>query len=272
MSALADWLKSPDCKIEFLRLDYTYLGDEQLAILAGGLKENSTVKRLSLRTINEGEEEMTDITQGLQYLWTVWENPSSALENVCLEDNKIQDDALIGLASVLEGKRKLKVLDLSSSCEFITIKGWAALSKHLRGPDCVLHTLKVTQVDDFAAVVIAVSLRENATLKKLGFGYMYHATSTCMDALRRALCDKSSVSNTYNSNHTLCDLDARYFDPPFELPSELTFYLDLNKNNNKTEVAMKKIAHVSASTPPIDESAWRMMDFLGLADLQTYEF
>ena len=227
---LAEWLKSPDCKLNTLDLDCTHIGDVQLAILAGGLKENSTVKYLSL----DYSENDNDTTQGVRELWTVWENPNSTLENVSI-DKEIKDDEVNDLVGALVGKRKLKTLDLSSSCREITIKGWKALAMHLKSPDCVLSTLKVSHANDDGAIVIAESLTNNTTLKSLNLVLHSSITTNGLDALTQALCNKSSIADTYNSNHTLCDLDVT------QLSSDLSLYLDLNKNNNRADAARKKI-------------------------------
>ena len=55
--------------------------------------------------------------------------------------------------------------------------------------------------------------------------------------MSNALCDTSSVNNTYLSNHTLEDVGQHYGD----LPSDVELYLDMNKCTNKRLVGMKKI-------------------------------
>ena len=60
------------------------------------------------------------------------------------------------------------------------------------------------------------------------------------------VCNKSSIIDTYNSNHILQDLN--YF------PDDLESYLELNKNEDKEEVARQKILQTHFSTGDGDTS------------------
>ena len=54
-------------------------------------------------------------------------------------------------------------------------------------------------------------------------------------AVSSLICNKTSIMNTYNSNHTLFEHHCNY------LPDDLESYLNLNGNKDKVEVARQKI-------------------------------
>ena len=70
-------------------------------------------------------------------------------------------------------------------------------------------------------------------------------------AVSSLLCNKTSIMDTYNSNHTLQDLgcDPSYssLDEGLELPDDLILYLELNRNEDKVEVARQKILQTQFS-------------------------
>ena len=72
--------------------------------------------------------------------------------------------------------------------------------------------------------------------------------------------NKTSIMNTYNSNHTLCNLGLNQ--DGMDLPDDLISYLDLNKNKDKAEVARQKILQTHFSTEDNDTS--NMQDLLDM--------
>ena len=250
MLALASWLRDPNCTLKILILTHVELQDYDLATLAGGLKENSTVEKLNLNCVNHQEG---NITQGLQELWSVWDNSQSRLEDISLYNNHIGDDALNDLVNAPAGKQKLRHLNIMGS-ENITRIGWMALATHLQSPECSMTELKINHVDDDGAIIIANSLAKCTSLKKLFVGSPSDSniTRTGFHAFTQALCDKSSVINTFESNHSLEFLDIS------PSASDLSFYLDLNKNNNRADAARKKIIKTHLSGEMVVKS------FLGL--------
>jgi len=63
-------------------------------------------------------------------------------------------------------------------------------------------------------------------------------TERSWEAISTLLCNKTSILETYNSNHTLEDL-GYYFEG--DTGNDLVPYLELNENKNKAEVARQKI-------------------------------
>ena len=74
-----------------------------------------------------------------------------------------------------------------------------------------------------------------------------------LEVVSTLLCNKSSIMNTYNSNHTLhrfCEY----------LPDEQDSYLKLNRNEDKVEVARQKILQIHFS----DDATTNIQEFLDM--------
>ena len=272
---LAALLKDPKCALKCLDLSGSLRVIDYMDIIAGGLRQNKSMKKLVLHCINSGGRSNSN---KLQALWSVWDNPESRLEDIGLAANGIGDDTVIALFNSLVGKRKLKRLGLElntfpsarfawsstlpSHCIInsgldpndcrnrLTAPGWDAISNHLRSPDCVLEELQLGAITDNdtdinAMESIADALAHNQTLNGLYFEDHANAYSTSKvynNILARVLCNKSSIMDTYNSNHTLTVWQRRLSQSWYSLYSaDLGSYLEINKNNSKADAARKKI-------------------------------
>ena len=140
----------------------------------------------------------------------------------------------------------LKVLDLSGNK--IDNDGCDALATLLGNPNCNLQSLNLrdNEIEFEGLKAIANGLSKNKKLQVLIIGiYRNHAS-----IFSRLLCDKSSINQTYLSNHTLQNLgDGRYLN--LQLPSLLA----LNKKKNKSHVAILKIlkSHPNIDMEPLFE-------------------
>lgn len=135
-------------------------------------------------------------------------------------------------------------------------------SFHLRDSDCTANGLrtfprllqpssKVIALDlgmnDFSDEVIndfANMLANNSALTTLHIGGD-KITDRSWAALSHALCDESSIKNTYSSNHTLHTLEkfdyVRGDDVRAVIPGDLSALLRMNKNQGKSSVRRQKI-------------------------------
>ena len=95
-------------------------------------------------------------------------------------------------------------------------------------------------------------MAHNKTLEQLLLGECYDTdeetsliTEKAWEAVSTLLCNKTSIMDTYNSNHTLYDV----FYGDDNDHKEVNSYLDLNENKDKAEVARQKIlqTHFSSS-------------------------
>lgn len=222
------WFVDPTCTLKSLIFDNTEIAKGGFADLADGLNKNTSVKELSL-------DNCGDITNnGLRALWRAWKNNKSVLESISLGNNNVRDDVLVDLSSNLIGKRKLKCLMLNGA--HITIKGWQALARHLQSPDSVLANLVVGSISDDGAIELANSLAGNTALRELQLDRF--DSSPVQNAFLRVLCNKSSIDDTYNSNHALrrVRISGRR-----RLPLSVLSQLDINRFYNHVDAARKKI-------------------------------
>jgi hypothetical protein len=96
------------------------------------------------------------------------------------------------------------------------------------------------------------ALEGNSTLKELDIGYdsddALFIDAWVWELFDRVLCDKTSIVNTYTSNHTLCEFmiygywrDFRDEGGYSEVQDHVDYLLSVNENDNKGEVARQKI-------------------------------
>lgn len=273
---LAALLKDPNCTLKSLDLSGSYDMIDYMDTIVEGLKENKSIKKLVLHCVNSRGK---DNSNKLQVLWKVWDNAESRLEDIGLAANGIGDDTVIALFNSLVGKRKLKRLilelntipstlsdytwsstlsdyisdsrlDPSDYRNHLTVAGWNAISNHLKSPDCILEELQLGTITDNdtdinAMESIAGALAHNQTLNGLYFKDHANADSTAKvyNTLACALCNKSSIMDTYKSNHSLKEIWQRHLSRSWYslCSADLGFYLEINKNNNKADAARKKI-------------------------------
>ncbi len=130
------------------------------------------------------------------------------------------------------------------SCDPPTKEFWDELhldlAQLLRCHDCSLEELNVRKIKllaDNAITRIATSLVGNTTLKSLSMDTR-NLTMRGKDSLLALICDSTSITSTYNSNHTLYFLGGLSKVPTF------SSYLQLNqKVLDKRLVATAKIFH-----------------------------
>ena len=81
------------------------------------------------------------------------------------------------------------------------------------------------------------------------------------EAISTLLCNKASIMDTYNSNHTLQD-PGDYAYPLDTIPKNLVDSLELNENKDKVEVARQKIlrAHFSGD----NDDSTNVQEFLDM--------
>ena len=228
--------------LEDLDLDYNAIGDEGAAALGNSLADNKTLKNLSL------QENRNITTTG----WTAFARClfNSSLEVLGLSGNTINDEGATTLSNALANNVKLTELDLSNNLN-ITSSGWMAMSSLLQQPNSSLEIFCLSStgnhITDEVAIAFANALVNNTSLRWLQFGDDHAITTRGWTALSSTLCDKSSIERIYSSNHTLEGVGWE--------PGELASSLQLNRNNNKAEVARQKILqyHFSGGNTKVEE-------------------
>ena len=225
LGSLSDWLQTAVLNLDELRLSHCAITDEGLQTLAEGAANHS--KDLALT----GNDSIT--VSGLKYLSTSLQSDSCLLENLHLGFCAITNE---GLQALAEGAAsQCKDLDLTGN-DSIKASGLKYLSTSLQSESCRLEKLDLSYVGigDDGAEVLARGLIGNKSLRCLPLHVDVEnedeiaITPAGWSAFSTALCDTSSVNNTYLSNHTIQEFwDDNVED--FDIDDEsVVLYLQLN--------------------------------------------
>jgi Ran GTPase-activating protein (RanGAP) involved in mRNA processing and transport len=208
------------------------LDDEAANAIGESLAMNTTLKKLDM-SLN------TDITSdGWIEFFDMLLQSKCSLEELNVSRNSIDDDGAEALVDLLITMRDFHTLHLrASDC---TANGLRTFTRLLQ-PSSKVTTLDLGRnrfndevINDFANVVA-----NNSTLTTLHIGGD-KITDRSWAALSHALCDETSIENTYSSNHTLHTLE-KFDDVRAEIPDNLSTLLRLNKNQDKSSVRRQKI-------------------------------
>ena len=202
--------------------------------------------------------------------------------------SNIDNEGLQLLIPLVSRMSSLKFLGLGSTSK-VTLNGWQALTGYLQSPTALEELyLHENHVNNDTVIAFASALAHNKTLKLISLDdpcdprparYVFLGddddnnddseednvdeddepiTERGWTAVSNILCNKTSIMDTYNSNHTLHDVshDSQYRHN--DLPDDLVSYLVINENQNKTEVARQKILQTHFSD--IDTSNQEFID------------
>jgi len=153
----------------------------------------------------------------------------------------------------------LRELNISNN-RSITVKKLATM---LKMPGIKLENL-VMGIDnireDEGALIITNALAGNSTLKNLHIVNDWSITAEGWTHFSKLLCDTSSVNKTYLSNHTLADMSPQYSN----IPNHIQSLLDSNKNENKEQIATRKILkhHSHFNVQPFFEWEFKVLPLL----------
>ena len=180
-----------------------------------------------------------------------------------LDNNSIDDEALQLLVGLVSNMSSLKNLNLSAT-QSATPTGWQALTRYLRSPHFALKELDLGQnhINDDALIAFTSALAHNHTLEALNLfectdedGF-FSITDSGWRAASYILCNKTSIKDTFNSNHTFHIFSGG------DNNDELKSCSDLNRNRDKVEVARQKILQSHFSTE--DDMATNIQEFLDM--------
>ena len=245
-----------------VKLDITYnkIGSTCVAALGSLLNSMNTLKTLVMNGmiyLNDAENSSEHMTpQGWVRLFTTLQDSDLNLVKLYLGENQIDDEGMQLLIPLVSNMNSLKHLGLS--CNYsLTPTGWQALiTGYLQSPNFALEKLYLgsNNINDDTVVALTSALIHNETLKELDLeGCEYDSdndeqeveesiTEIGWEALSTLLCNKTSILDTYNSNHTLEYVGEIH-------PTDyLVSYLALNINEDKVEVARQKILQTHFSS------------------------
>ncbi|KAK1733230.1 leucine-rich repeat protein [Skeletonema marinoi] len=224
LDVLSNGLRGIGSSLKVLTLSDNSISNEGLSTLVEALQTCTSLERLHLSS-NDFSSAAAGLSSLSDWLW----NAPMNLKNLGIECCSINDD---GLHAVVEGAAihcKELYLDGNGS---ITSAGLSYLSNAIRSDSCRVETLWLQgiPIGDDGTEVLARGLANNKSVRSmyLGDSVDVSVTSAGWLAFSTALCDTSSVNNTYLSNHTICDIwNEDDEDRPIP-PQYISLHLQLN--------------------------------------------
>ena len=212
---------------------------------------------------------------GWQTFFTSLQETNSNLVNLFLGSNKIDNHGMeLLMRRLVSNMISLKHLSLRYN-DLVSPTGWQALTGYLQSPNFALETLDLegNNINDDIVTAFTSALVNNKTLEQI---HLYQEVDSDSDydadvdnelitergweAMSTLLCNKSSMLDTYNSNHTLHKVSDNHEE--MNLPDDLVSYLELNENKDKAEVIRQKIVqtHFSGSGDCVSSKMQVLLD------------
>jgi len=226
---------SKNRSIKFLKLVHFNFRRARLDFLHPFVVDNGNLADLRLREcqLNRHDVQMLANAFGRR------RNPAS-IKYIAITGEGINDDSVQAIVELSDYCPQLIYLELS--CSSIGDRGCKGLAALLENPRSNLKhlILNYNPFGDEGAQVLANAIADNKRLEQLAVDGCRAMSPRGWGAFFQVVCDPSSVSATYRSNHTLCKM-WELFSP--SIPPELRTALQGNEENNKIIAARKKILH-----------------------------
>ncbi|EJK66341.1 hypothetical protein THAOC_12749 [Thalassiosira oceanica] len=230
-----------------LTLAYLNLSTNSCAALRGVFPRMATIREVVLRGNSLDDDCTRLLAQGL--------SGCKQIQSLKLCHNRISDNGLDVLVQGLPASVDALLLsgnDITLARHVLLLRfrvlniwgntlcpgGTRVIASSLANPECRLEYLYLSQsnIGDDGTAILADSLRNNQSLVLISLGNN-NITERGWNAILSILCDTSSINATYNSNHTLQDLDG--YD--VLIPQDVEMMLHLNQGKDKRRVAANKI-------------------------------
>lgn len=233
--ALVDIVSSSKSKLSSLDIGRgRNINDQCIYRLANALCcKNSKLKELSIECC------VSITSEGWKALALTLQQPDCKLENLRISDNvQVNDQVAFAFSSALATNSTLRVLDLSGNG--IREVGFASFERALSNPTTALDSLDLSEnhstMNERARNTLARSLIGNYKLKTLSITWERgDYGSYNQDEFFQLLCNKSSILDTYHSNHTLFEIGI----DEEHITNEVKTLLQLNKSSTAPSVASR---------------------------------
>eukprot|EP00985_Skeletonema_marinoi_P007535 scaffold3316_cov94-Skeletonema_marinoi.AAC.18 len=252
LSALAAALANCT-SLKWLDLSDNDFSNEGLSVLVDALANCTSLKWLDL-----SDNDFSLAAAGLVSLSDWLQIAALNLNKLRLRDCDINDEGLQAMAGTVN---HCKDLDLSSN-QSITASGLRYLSASLQSENCCLKNLYLGWMDTVngGVEVLARGLVGNKVLRRLHLRIEgqedFEIPPAGWDALSKALCDTSTINNTYLSNHIIQELyywehgDEDYFN--IDIDERVVQYLQLNKEDPQYAARCKILmSHTHLNMTPL---------------------
>jgi len=261
-------LQTRGTKLQKLDICGNAIGDISVTALGSLFSNMSTLK-----TLDMGSAALVT-SQGWVSFFTTLQESNLDLVELNLNSNSIDDEGIQLLVRLVSRMRSLTHLYLGAN-RLVSPTGWGALTSPLQSPSCALEELYLdgNKISDDTLTAFKSALGDNRTLKRLSLSLERctmdedasdneddneEFTERGWEALSSLLCNKTSIIDTYTSNHTL-QYVCRGYAVDLTLPGDLASSLELNRNKDKAEVARQKILQTHFSTKDCDSSKLQVL-------------
>jgi len=243
--SLFNSLQTSNTKLKKLSISGNEIGNRGSEALSNLLRSTGTLKELDMSGMAPSAGPNVT-SQGWRTLFSSLQDSNLDISTLYLDSNRIDNEGMQLLVGILSGMSSLKCLELGYNRQ-VTPTGWQALTVYLQSPNFALEQLGLHQnnINDDIVIAFASVLAQNNTLERLALHDCFgednneSITERGWGAVSTLLCNKTSIMDTYNSNHTLYRL-SEY------LPHDLESYLELNKNKDKKEVARRRFYNLTS--------------------------
>ena len=231
--------------LKSIELTNNNIAGEGVADIVKSLSKQTHLQRLDLGGTHLGHNNKSCVA-----LANLLQSSAKKMRRLSLGNTGIGDEGIETLVPALKQCIDLKRLFLDRNSSITTL-GWESIASVFEVPTHPLKFLSVCEnnIDNTAMAAFARFLSKNHTLRHLRMlgrsqfypedrdGPYQKLDVVCQDAFSKLLCDTSSVTSTYLSNHTLENF-GRMAGIQLEILEPLLW---LNGRRDKTEVATIKI-------------------------------
>ena len=262
---IARGLRNIGSSLEELDLSSNDIGNDDLLTLAAALSDCPRIKKLDLY-----ENGFSMARSGLAALSRWLQTAGIQLDRLTVSDCDIDDE---GLQAMIGGAvNHCKHLCLSYNRR-ITASGFRLLATALQSERCCVEKIELldmgfvddVSIGDDGSEALARGLIGNKTLRNLHLIFeleedISSITASGWSSFTKALCDTSSVNNTYLSNHTLIEFWNGYIEVLDDLlPQNLARYLELNRRYSQHAARCKILmSHAHLDMAPLLDCDWEL--------------
>jgi len=245
-------------QLKKLSISGNNVDDVGVAALGSLMSHMTSLEALNIDTMIDGPNSITP-HGWVSFFTTLQDSNNTRLAELCLHSNQIDDEGIRQLVPLVSNMTSLKHLTLNNN-RSVTPTGWLALSDYLQSPNFALKELCLfdNNINDDTVAAFTSALVHNKILEWLTLDDCLDEDENELisergwDAISALICNKTSMIDTYNSNHTLHSVC-------YYIPVELDSLLDLNKNKDKTEVARQKILQTHFRTEDNDTTNMQVL-------------